>query len=96
VLASLWSSTTVIPPVSAGAAAGYRALFITLRRLVVGRTLSVRLDVNGSRLWLKPRGLALRRRWPIPAWVPAYLVQLPDLPHGLRLTGVSCGPAHCS
>lgn len=209
-LASLWSTTTAIPPVSTGAAAAYRTLFITLRRLVVGRTLSVRLPdgeitltvtefesqldlpalavgqldnvrlaatdlrwahsrfdrasvllrnvhlrpgappvlvaapvdisvelptsilddlfgwvmprlsgevgadaiarlrwarrpmlgslevgarLDGSTLWLKPRGLALgRRRWPVPARLPAYPVRLPELPHGLRLTEVSFGP----
>lgn len=210
-LAALWSSTAAIPPVSTGAAAAYRTLFITLRRLVVGRTLSVRVvgdditltvteldsrldlaalavgqldnvrlvatdlrwarsrldravitlhnvhlrpgtppvvvaapvdvsvevpatmldelfrwamprlagDVDadavarlrwarrpqagsvevdarldGSTLWLRPRVLMLgRRRWPLPARVPAYPIQLPELPHGLRLTGVSFGPA---
>jgi hypothetical protein len=210
VLATLWSSTAAIPPVSTGAAAAYRALFITLRRLMVGRTLSVRLDegditltvtefdsrlelpglavgqlgnvrlvatdlhwdghridraavtlrnvhlrpgappvvvaapvdmslelpasaldelfgsamprltgeigadavarlrwarrpglgavevdiqLDGSTLRLKPRGLALRRRrLPVPARVPAYPLQLPELPHGLQLTGVSCNP----
>lgn len=42
-LASLWS-TAAVAPVSTGAAAAYRTLFMTLRRLVVGRQLSVRLD----------------------------------------------------
>ncbi len=42
-LASLWS-TAAVAPVSSGAAAAYRTLFVTLRRLVVGRELSVRLD----------------------------------------------------
>lgn len=42
-LASLWS-TAAIAPVSTGAAAAYRTLFMTLRRLVVGRQLTVRLD----------------------------------------------------
>src|SRR4029453_6337314 len=42
-LASLWS-TAAVAPVSTGAAAAYRTLFMTLRRLVVGRELSVRLD----------------------------------------------------
>src|SRR6201991_212760 len=42
-LASLWSSAAVAP-VSSGAAAAYRTLFVTLRRLVVGRPLTVRLD----------------------------------------------------
>ncbi|HEU0191721.1 MAG TPA: hypothetical protein VFR17_10720 [Mycobacterium sp.] len=209
-LVSLWSSTTALPPVAAGAAAAYRTLFTTVRRLVVGRTLSVQLDegeitltvaelesrldvaalavgqldnvhlvatdlrwddsrfdraevtlhnvhlrpgtppvlvaapvyislevptvvlddlfrwavprlsgeigtdavarlrwarrpalgslevdahLDGSTLWLKPRGLALRRRrWTVPDRIPAYRVQLPDLPHGLRLTGLSFGP----
>ena len=42
-LSSLWS-TAAVAPVSTGAAAAYRTLFMTLRRLVVGRELSVRLD----------------------------------------------------
>jgi hypothetical protein len=42
-LASLWS-TAAVAPVNTGAAAAYRTLFLTLRRLVVGRTLTVRLD----------------------------------------------------
>ncbi len=42
-LASLWS-TAAVAPMSTGAAAAYRTLFMTLRRLVVGRELSVRLD----------------------------------------------------
>ena len=42
-LSSLWSSAAVAP-VSSGAAAAYRTLFMTLRRLVVGRRLAVRLD----------------------------------------------------
>jgi hypothetical protein len=42
-LASLWSSAA-IAPVSSGGAAAYRALFMTLRRLVIGRRLAVRLD----------------------------------------------------
>src|SRR5690349_18781030 len=42
-LTSLWS-TAAVAPVSTGAAAAYRTLFTTLRRLVVGRRLAVRLD----------------------------------------------------
>jgi hypothetical protein len=42
-LASLWS-TAAVAPVNTGAAAAYRTLFMTLRKLVVGRELSVRLD----------------------------------------------------
>ncbi len=43
-LASLWSSASSLPPVSAATEVGYRTLFMTLRRLIVGRTLSVQLD----------------------------------------------------
>jgi len=42
-LASLWSSAAVAP-VTSGAAAAYRTLFTTVRRLVVGRRLSIQLD----------------------------------------------------
>jgi hypothetical protein len=42
-LASLWSMAA-IAPVSTGAAAAYRTLVMTLRRLVVGRQLAVKLD----------------------------------------------------
>ncbi len=37
-LAGLWS-TAAVAPVNSGAAVAYRTLFVTLRRLVVGRTL---------------------------------------------------------
>jgi hypothetical protein len=42
-LTSLWSSAAMAP-VSSGAAAAYRTLFMTVRRLVVGRRLTVSLD----------------------------------------------------
>ena len=42
-LTSLWSAAAVAP-VSSGAAAAYRTLFTTVRRLVVGRRLAMRLD----------------------------------------------------
>ena len=38
-LTSLWSATAMVP-VNGGAAAAYRTLFITMRRLVVGRRLT--------------------------------------------------------
>jgi hypothetical protein len=41
-LAALWSTAAALP-VNTGAAAAYRTLFLTLRRLVVGRRLTVRL-----------------------------------------------------
>ncbi len=208
-LASLWS-TAAVAPVSTGAAAAYRTLFMTLRRLVVGRELSVRLDegditltvtefdsrldvrglavgqlsdvrlaardirwennrldratavlhnvhlrpsappvliaapvdltvelptdalddlfrlaaprlagevgqdgiarlrfarrpglghlevdalLDGSTLWLKPRGLVVRsKRLRLPGRTPAYPVHLPELPHGLVLTDISIEP----
>lgn len=212
-LASLWS-TAAVAPVSTGAAAAYRTLFMTLRRLVVGRELSVRLDegditltvtefdsrldirglavgqlsdvrlaardirwdnnrlhratavlhnvqlrpsappvliaapvdltvevpadalddlfrlaaprltgeigedgiarlrlarrpalghlevdalLDGSTLWLKPRGLVLRRkRMGLPNRTPAYPVHLPELPHGLQLTDICIEPGKLS
>lgn len=41
-LSSLWSATAMVP-VNSGAAAAYRTLFVTVRRLVVGRRVTVRL-----------------------------------------------------
>lgn len=43
-MASLFSTAAAIPPVSVGAAVAYRTLFLTLRRLVIGRNLTVHLD----------------------------------------------------
>jgi hypothetical protein len=48
-LGSLWS-TAAVAPVSGGAAAAYRTLFVTLRRLVVGRRLAIPLDDGELRL----------------------------------------------
>ncbi len=42
-LSSLWSATAMVP-LNSGAAAAYRTLFLTVRRLVIGRRLTVRLD----------------------------------------------------
>ena len=61
--------------------------------------LEVDARLDGSTLWLKPRGFAvLRRRLPLPARAPAYPVRLPKLPHGLQLTGVTfdAGVLHVS
>ena len=50
-------------------------------------------DLDGSTLWLKPRGLVLRRRrLRLPDRTPAYPVHLPELPHGLQLTDISIEP----
>jgi hypothetical protein len=53
----------------------------------------VEANLDGSTLWLKPRGLVLRQsRWRLPERTPAYPVRLPELPHGLTLTGISFAP----
>jgi hypothetical protein len=64
-LTSLWSSAAV-PTVTTGAAIAYRTLFQTMRRLVVGRDLTVHLNGNDLTLTvtefdfrLEMRGLAL-------------------------------------
>jgi len=62
------------------------------RRPLLGHVeVDARLD--GSTLWLRPRGLVIRSsRWRLPARTPAYPVRLPELPHGLVLTGISFAP----
>ena len=62
------------------------------RRPVLGNVeVDARLD--GSTLWFKPRGLVIRRsRWRLPSRTPAYPVHLPELPHGLQLTGIDLRP----
>lgn len=209
-LSSVWSTAAALPPVSSGAAVAYRTLFLTVKRLVVGRSLTVRLDggditltvteldsrldvrrlavgqlndvwltaadicwndctferatavlhnvhlrpgmppvlvaapvdvgleisthaldavfsealprlsghvdddgvarlrwarhpglgsvevdvnVDGATLWLRPRALRTRRRrWALPARLPAYPVRLPELASGLTLTSLSLAP----
>jgi hypothetical protein len=55
--------------------------------------LEVDAVLEGSTLWLRPRGLVLRRkRVRLPARTPGYRVALPELPHGLTLTGLSIEP----
>lgn len=67
------------------------------RLRLAGRPAAGHLEVDarldGSTLWLKPRGLVLRRsRWSLPHRIPAYPVRLPELPHNVRLTGISFTP----
>jgi hypothetical protein len=55
--------------------------------------LEVDAALDGQTLLLTPRAvLRGRRRWRLPAFAPAYPVRLPDLPHGLILTGVAFAP----
>ncbi|MDX1883620.1 LmeA family phospholipid-binding protein [Mycolicibacterium sp. 120270] len=55
--------------------------------------LEVDADLDGSTLWLRPRGLVVgRRRLGLPNRMPGYRVQLPELPHGLTLTDISIEP----
>ncbi len=54
--------------------------------------LEVDADVVGTTLWLRPRALITgQRRWTLPVRIPAYQVPLPELPHGLLITGVGLG-----
>jgi hypothetical protein len=62
------------------------------RRPMLGH-LEVDARLDGLTLWLKPRGLAVgRSRWSLPTRIPAYPVRLPELPHGLQLTGIGFAP----
>lgn len=62
------------------------------RRPTAGH-LEVDAHLDGSTLWLTSRALVVgRRRWRLPQRTPAYAVHLPELPHGLRLTGVAFEP----
>jgi hypothetical protein len=84
----LWAA----PRLSAEVGADGIARLRLARRPLMGH---VEVDVNLDRstLWLKPRGLVIRQsRWRLPARTPAYPVRLPELPHGLSLTGISFAP----
>jgi hypothetical protein len=62
------------------------------RRPAIGH-LQVDARLDGSTLWLKGRALVIgRRRLSLPERTPAYPVHLPELPHGLRLTGIGFAP----
>ena len=58
---------------------------------------SLEVDVNvvGTTLWVRPRalltGLTRQRRWKLPKRTPAHPVPMPELPHGLLVSGVSLG-----
>jgi hypothetical protein len=58
-------------------------------------SLEVDVDVVGTTLWVRPRALLTgqtrQRRWKLPGRTPAHPVPLPDLPHGLLITGVTLG-----
>jgi hypothetical protein len=55
--------------------------------------LEIDTRLDGSTLWLTPSAVTLgRRRWALPARVPSYPVQLPELPHGLQLTRIGFEP----
>lgn len=43
-VAALWSTAVEFPPVSTGAAAAYRTVFMTVKRLAVGRRVTVQAD----------------------------------------------------
>jgi hypothetical protein len=49
--------------------------------------------LDGSTLWVSPRAVSVGRgRWALPARTPSYSAPLPDLPHGLQLTGITVLP----
>ncbi|WP_029114093.1 DUF2993 domain-containing protein [Mycobacterium sp. URHB0044] len=52
----------------------------------------VETRIEGSTLWITPRAIVRRRRWPLPQRTPGYPVRLPELPRGLRLTDVELAP----
>ena len=41
VMTAVWSAATLLPPVSTGTGAAYQALFLSLRRVILGRTLTM-------------------------------------------------------
>lgn len=82
----------VAPRLSGAVGADGVARLHLARRPAVGH-LEVDARLDGSTLWLKPLGLAFgRSRWPLPDRTPAYPVNLPGLPHGVLLTGISFAP----
>jgi hypothetical protein len=82
----------VVPRLSGEVGSDGIARLRMARRPMLGHVeVDARLD--GSTLWLRPHVLGVRRsRWTLPAKTPAYPVRLPELPHGLRLTGISFAP----
>ena len=62
------------------------------RRPHIGHV-EVAARVDGSTLWLTPRGVRIGRScWQLPTRTPSYPVQLPEFTHGLQLTGISFAP----
>lgn len=82
----------VAPRLSGGVGSDGIARLWLARRAGWGH-LEVDARLADSTLWLHPRAVARGRlRWPLPARVPGYRVELPELPHGLRLTGIDFAP----
>ena len=59
VMTAVWSAATLLPSVSTGTGAAYQALFLTLRRVILGRTLTMNVgrraaDDDGHRGGLPP------------------------------------------
>lgn len=56
--------------------------------------LEVEIRIVGTALWLQPRALVVGgRRMGLPARLPIYPVELPDLPNGLLVTKVDVRPS---
>lgn len=56
--------------------------------------LEVDIRIVGTALWLQPRALVIgARRMGLPARLPIYPIELPDLPNGLLITKVDVRPS---
>ncbi|MCV7222255.1 hypothetical protein [Mycolicibacterium elephantis] len=66
---------------------------LRLARRPSGGHLEVDARLDCSTVWLKPRNLVVgRSRVGLPARTPRYPLHLPELPNGLRLTGIAFAP----
>lgn len=80
------------PRISAAVGADGVARVRLARRPRLGH-LEVEARLDGSTLWLSARRAGLGRwRWRLPARIPAYPVQLPEMAHGLQLTSLTFAP----
>lgn len=83
-----WAAPRLCGEVGADGVARLRAV-----RSPAAGHLEVDARLDGATLWLRPRGLVLRRsRWTLPRRTPAYPVRLPRLPRDVQLTGISFAP----
>ncbi|MGE2691523.1 hypothetical protein [Mycolicibacterium pulveris] len=90
-LTSLWSAAAVAPV--SGATVAYRTLFTTVRRLVVGRRLTVRLEEGEVTLTVTELDSRLDARTLSVGQHDDVRLAARDIRYrGLRLTGIAFGP----